>query len=434
MTRRPDIVLKYAQALVSFGRPAEAIDLLRTTCDGLRDTDPDMYERLESILILSGAFEPSLHPIAAARIAAVRVDRFAGGVGTALLTAHLAWHEALAGGSRERAVTFARQALSGGLLLGAGEQLYLAVLPLTALTLAGELTEAGKGYEEPIALAVRRGDLNSVGSLRLYRGWLRSQRGELLHAEEDLRAFDFKSPPLSIPNLSLHRDGFLAEVLVERDLDEAVELIDGAFPPDIAPGHQLHLRLARGRVLLEAGAADKALAELSTLGEIAGAVGMRNPAYYPWRSRAALAQHALGREKEARSLAREELELSRSWGSPRAIGMSLRALGLVEDGQAGQQLLREAVDLLAGSPARLEHARALTDLGAAVRRGNSRSEARQLLREAVELAYQCGATRLVERANAELAATGAHPRTILLRGVDSLTASERRSRRWLPTR
>ena len=62
VTRRPDIVLKYAQSLVSFGRPAEAIDLLRTTCDGVRDTDPDMYERLESILILSGAFEPSLHP------------------------------------------------------------------------------------------------------------------------------------------------------------------------------------------------------------------------------------------------------------------------------------------------------------------------------------------------------------------------------------
>ena len=32
----------------------------------------------------------------------------------------------------------------------------------------------------------------------------------------------------------------------------------------------------------------------------------------------------------------------------------------------------------------------------------------------------------MERANEELAATGAHPRTILLRGVDALTASERR--------
>jgi DNA-binding CsgD family transcriptional regulator len=44
----------------------------------------------------------------------------------------------------------------------------------------------------------------------------------------------------------------------------------------------------------------------------------------------------------------------------------------------------------------------------------------------VELAHQCGATALVARANDELAATGAHPRTILLSGLDSLTASERR--------
>ena len=82
--------------------------------------------------------------------------------------------------------------------------------------------------------------------------------------------------------------------------------------------------------------------------------------------------------------------------------------------------------MLAGSPARLEHARALVDLGALLRRDNRRSEARKLLRQGVELAHQCGATALVTRANDELAATGAHRRTILLSGLDELTASERR--------
>lgn len=104
----------------------------------------------------------------------------------------------------------------------------------------------------------------------------------------------------------------------------------------------------------------------------------------------------------------------------------MRALGLVEGGPTGERLLREAVEVLAPSPARLEHARALVDLGAALRRGNSRREARELLREGVELAHRCGANALVERANEELAATGARPRTILLSGVDALTASERR--------
>jgi DNA-binding CsgD family transcriptional regulator len=106
--------------------------------------------------------------------------------------------------------------------------------------------------------------------------------------------------------------------------------------------------------------------------------------------------------------------------------VSLRALGRVEGGQAGDQLLREAVEVLADSPARLEHAHALIDLGSSLRRSNSRSEARQLMREGVELAHRCGAGALAAWGNEELAATGARPRSIVLSGVDELTASERR--------
>jgi DNA-binding NarL/FixJ family response regulator len=101
-------------------------------------------------------------------------------------------------------------------------------------------------------------------------------------------------------------------------------------------------------------------------------------------------------------------------------------LGLVESGQAGIGLLREAVELLAGSEARLEHARALVDLGAALRRANQRAKARERLREGVELARKVGALGLAERANQEIAATGARPRKVLQTGLDALTASERR--------
>jgi DNA-binding NarL/FixJ family response regulator len=101
-------------------------------------------------------------------------------------------------------------------------------------------------------------------------------------------------------------------------------------------------------------------------------------------------------------------------------------LGLVEGGRAGIGLLREAIDVLAGSQARLEHARALVDLGAALRRENRRTEARQRLREGVDLALRCGAFGLAARANEEIAATGARPRKVLQTGLDALTASERR--------
>jgi hypothetical protein len=72
-------------------------------------------------------------------------------------------------------------------------------------------------------------------------------------------------------------------------------------------------------------------------------------------------------------------------------------------------LLIDSVEVLADSPAKLEHAKACTELGAALRRANRRSEAREQLRRAVELATICGATPLAARAETELLATGARP-------------------------
>ena len=126
---------------------------------------------------------------------------------------------------------------------------------------------------------------------------------------------------------------------------------------------------------------------------------------------------------EAVRLADEELARARAWGAPRAIGIALRARGLV----AGDlESLREAVAVLEDSRARLELARALVDLGAALRRGNRRSEARDVLRRGLELAHRLGAAPLEATAQAELQATGARPRRLVLSGVDSLTPSERR--------
>src|SRR4029453_6700518 len=47
-------------------------------------------------------------------------------------------------------------------------------------------------------------------------------------------------------------------------------------------------------------------------------------------------------------------------------------------------------------------------------------------REGVELALRCGAFGLAGRANEEIAATGARPRTALQTGLDALPTSERR--------
>ena len=82
--------------------------------------------------------------------------------------------------------------------------------------------------------------------------------------------------------------------------------------------------------------------------------------------------------------------------------------------------------MLAPSQARLEHARVLLDLGAALRAAGQRTAAREPLLEGLTLAARCGAKTLERRARAELAAIGVRPRTTDRSGADSLTPSEQR--------
>ena len=89
-------------------------------------------------------------------------------------------------------------------------------------------------------------------------------------------------------------------------------------------------------------------------------------------------------------------------------------------------MLREAIDDLGRGDAAVDRARALADLGAMLRRRNRRTEARELLREALDAAQRSGAAPVAGYAETELRATGARPRRMLLTGLDSLTASERR--------
>ena len=128
--------------------------------------------------------------------------------------------------------------------------------------------------------------------------------------------------------------------------------------------------MARGRIRFARGLVDEAAADLLELGRRCESWTLRNPAAFPWRSQAAIALRSTGPER-ARDLADEEIELARSFGAGRALGISLRAAGLVRGGGDGLALLEEATEVLAASPARLEHARALVDLGAAQRRSGT---------------------------------------------------------------
>jgi DNA-binding CsgD family transcriptional regulator len=419
---RPDVVLAYARMLtiIPTGSARDSAEMLLRLSERVGAERNELSEHIAALLIVTCQFDPAQDSIVQAQWERVNGHE----IRTGFLLSVRAIEEGRLGENRARSVDLARSALTSELIETADR--FELVNAVASLALAGEVDEALAGLARVIEVGQRRGDQLAAQSHQLWSGLVLYEAGELLLAEEALAIVE-PTPfwALSLPNA--YRAGFLAHVLLERGkFSEAEQVVAAVSVDELLPGHRIQPLHGRGRLRLITGAAEQALADFIAAGEAAESVYIRNPAYIPWRSQAALALRQLGRIDEARALAAAELELSRRWGAPRTIGVSLRALGLIEGGQLGEQLLGEAVDVLAGSPARLEHARALIDLGAALRRGNSRSEARQLLREGIELAHRCGATALTQRANDELAATGAHRRNVLLSGLDELTASERR--------
>jgi DNA-binding CsgD family transcriptional regulator len=265
------------------------------------------------------------------------------------------------------------------------------------------------------------------GALGL-RAWLSFRRGDLVAAEADARAL-LESPELPVPPLwrRLATGALVAALLEQGEVDEAERALEPLAADLQGTSHQAAvLRHLRGHLGLARQRPRDALGDFLAAGDIATRIRAFSPGVLPWRSDAALAHLVLGDHDAARLLSAEELELARAFGAPRALGVALRAAGLVAGGAHGESLLREAIEVLGGPDTRLEQARVLADLGALLRRGNRRVEAREMLRRAVDRAHHAGARPLADRAETELRATGARPRRVLITGLEALTASERR--------
>lgn len=174
------------------------------------------------------------------------------------------------------------------------------------------------------------------------------------------------------------------------------------------------------------GDAAGALADFEECGRGLAAVGADHPSIVPWRSGAARACVQLGEAVRARQLADEDLKRARSFGAQRAVGAALRTAGWIAGGDRGLDLLREAVDVLSASEARLEHAHALTELGSSLLLQQHRVAATEPLRLALDIAHRCGATLLERRVRELLQSAGARPRRAAFVGRDALTPRELR--------
>ncbi|MGW6931403.1 AAA family ATPase [Lentzea sp. NPDC054927] len=259
------------------------------------------------------------------------------------------------------------------------------------------------------------------------RANVQRRKGDLVAARADLAlADDQLRQDRRWHTVSTWHAALLADILLEEGHpDEAASVITEAATEEARrTWTYASLLTTQGRMLTVRGADHEALEAFLAAGRHCEGWPYRNPAPLAWRSGAAQACAAIGDGERARELALEEVALARVWGAPRALGMALRAAGRVTAGAAGRTLLEEAVRVLRGSPARLELARALVDLGVVVRRQADTSGARACLREALDLAQKCGSSAMAARAYSELVATGAGPRRMRQTGPTALTPTE----------
>jgi len=202
--------------------------------------------------------------------------------------------------------------------------------------------------------------------------------------------------------------GMLIDTLLARGREkEAIELA-GEYrfgPPFPASMVVPDAPTLHGRLLFHRGKTREAAEALTAAGAQLDRRGQQNPVWAPWPG---LLARCLKRQEpeRAQELAAEQLKRAERFGTRSAVGMALRTCAAVTDGPEAVVLLEQAVESLGQSPAGYEYALALVDQGSALRRTGRPQQAADPLYMGLELAAQCGADGLAQRARRELAACG----------------------------
>jgi DNA-binding CsgD family transcriptional regulator len=423
---RAEIALRLGHALGLAGHHVEAADVLEAGLAEPHD-DPALGGLLEGELAGQALHAAAKLEVASRLVARVNFDGPSRTPGEHRLRV-IAAHALLGHLPPDHARTLAFDAAASYLPSNFDD---LATLLFVAelLIYVDELDRAIEILDTQIAASREHGSLPAAALASAFRAQAGLRRGNLGEAEADARA---ALGVLGTAELGYSRSyvlSFLIDVLVELDeLDEADEVLALAGPGDQWPQIWQSVLLARSAARLRI-AQVRGAEGLELMRECAARAApweARNPSVLPWRGDLALALATNGDRAAALELTRAELEDARRITVPRGLGISLRARGVVERGPAAIELLREAVTVLEQSVSRLEHARALIDLGAALRRAGTRLEARERLHAGLDAARRCGARALVSRARSELQAAGGRLRAEPQDAAVRLTPSELR--------
>jgi DNA-binding CsgD family transcriptional regulator len=424
--QRARIAVELAWGFSAVARFSDAASLLEDTVGRVDGLGSDLLDSIEALLIGGG-----IEDLTASQRLLVRAERhFAragrGEVQDPVMLASLALTGAVAGRPASEVAALARQALGDQSLLERGGAYGGAT---SALSLTDHLADAAEAQDVAIAWAQRRGSSPTFVSMSVHRGVTAFRAGELEVSEGHLRRAQELGHELGAGHFGVM---FLIGVLLERgDLEEASGLVEPVelTEPELAVWPGVIVLAQRGLVRVARGGLDRGVADLLHANGRMAAGGLQLSVLVDWAPPAALALEQLGRRDETRRLVNAELDQAVAAGAPRRHGMALSAAGLLEPGSVGLAHLRDAVAILERSPARLEHARSLVNLGQGLRLRGEREHAQEAIRHGLDIAHGCGAATLATRARAELIASGARPRRDARTGPAGLTPAELRTAR-----
>ncbi|WP_432981443.1 AAA family ATPase [Dactylosporangium sp. CA-233914] len=409
------------------GDLARAATAAGQALDLLDPRDPAWQDVLADFLAVA-TFHPPLRAAAEQRLAPVLHDARAGRPPRrARLLAHVTLRLALAGDPPATVGALAARALADDPFVDPADHGTLFGLVAHALVIAGECATAESAADATLAAARRRGDYLALRSGAFHRSLAHLAQGSLTAALADLQVAQ-GTPDAGWRGAA----GWLTALAVDIHLDlgdrDAARraLRDGG---EVAPDTMEAALLGLARARLALGDHDPAAAVAGAQAVGAGlwrGFGIDHPGLLPWRTTAALAAHRLGDHRQAVRLARDAHERAGQIGVAVAVGSALRIMGVVAGPGPDATLLAEAVETLRGTGAALEHARALVDLGTALRRQGRLEAGRGALRDGLALADRLHAVPLAERARTELLAAGGRPRRTAVTGVNALTPAEQR--------
>ena len=356
--KKAEIALLLGRQLYLLGGEESDAVLTQALAD-LDGADPELERLLQAGLITDDLFAPALQDHALELLEPVRRPA-ADTLGEKVLLSLLAHYDARTGRPAAEVVPVARRALGEGALVRDDVSGTFFIPPVTVLAMA-DLDEALVIFEDALAEAHRRGSTFAFAAAKVFRlrdacvarrpprGGVRGPRGACRWAEAWGATARFYG----------HASAFLADALMEQGrLDDATAALAQRRFRESLPDSERVLfcrqqraaahpawRLAGGlRSSCSKPAGASTRSEATTRRSLPGARRRRSPC----SSSAERTRPDSWRQKRWSTPATGELRA-------RCAG-ALRAAGLVEGGERGLALLEEAVGVVDGSPAKLEHA------------------------------------------------------------------------------